>query len=134
MTEAQFQATRKVMQSANVIRGLITAAKGDVAKWTAIEDGHRNNLRPGQADGAKKCLDKAIAKLAKLRKQFADVKLPDENAAPPTVWIVAFCNDSYNYLPKEIPSSRIEEAKKEGLQIHASEAGAQSECDQLNSL
>lgn len=55
------------MRSVNHIRGLITKAEGDVAKWTKIEDSHRRELRPSQADGAKKLLDKAMARLNVLR-------------------------------------------------------------------
>lgn len=134
MTEQQFQAARKIMQSANFIRGLITKAEGEVARWTAIESGHRNNLREGQANGAKKLINKSIDKLAKVRQRFKDLKLPDENAQSATKWVVALDNDSYNYLPKEIPETKFEEAGKEGLKLYNSEVACQSACDQENSL
>lgn len=79
MTEESFQQARKVMQSANCLRGYITKAKGEVAKWTKIEDVHRQELRQSQADGAKKCLDKAIKRLQELRAKFAAMTFPDPN-------------------------------------------------------
>jgi hypothetical protein len=134
MTEVQFQAARKVMQSANYTRGLITAAKGEVAKWTAIEDGHRRNFKHAQADGAKKNIDKAIKRLAELRKKFADMKFPDENVAPATFWVVAIDTDSFNYEPVEHPEGRRAEAIEEGFTIYATKAAAQNECDALNAM
>jgi hypothetical protein len=85
MTEESCQQARKVMQSANYIRGKMTKAKGEVAKWTNIEDSHRREMRPGQADGAKKMLERAIGKLDKIRQQFADLKFPAENLPTPKV-------------------------------------------------
>lgn len=82
MTEGQFQKARKIMASANHTRGLITAAKGNVAKWTAIEDCHRRNLKEAQADGAKKMINKSIERLAVLRKKFADLKFPEDVPDP----------------------------------------------------
>lgn len=79
MTETSFQAGRKVMQKANYLRGVITTKKGDVAKWTRIEDVHRREGRISQADGAKKILDKAIDRLNAVRKQFADLKFPQDD-------------------------------------------------------
>jgi hypothetical protein len=79
MTEASFQQGRKFMQSANLLRGLITKAEGNVAKWTKIEDSHIKELRPGQAEGAKKCLDRAMTKLNELRVKFDNMKFPDSN-------------------------------------------------------
>lgn len=77
MTEDAFQACRKVMQSANYLRGIITKCKGDVAKWTKIEDVYRKELRQGQADGAKKMLDKSMIRLSEARNKFSDLKFPD---------------------------------------------------------
>lgn len=85
MTEAAFQAARKIMASANYKRGQITKAMGNVAKWTRIEDVHRREGRISQADGAKKCLERAIAKLADERKKFADMKFPDNDLQEPKV-------------------------------------------------
>jgi hypothetical protein len=79
MTEESYQQGRKFMRSVNHIRGLITKAEGDVAKWTKIEDSHRRELRHGQADGAKKCLDKAMARLNELRIKFDLMKFPASN-------------------------------------------------------
>jgi hypothetical protein len=79
MTEESYQQGRKFMQSVNYLRGQITKAKGDVAKWSNIEDGHRKELRPGQADGAKKCLIRAMARLDELRTKFDNMKFPDSN-------------------------------------------------------
>jgi hypothetical protein len=79
MTEESYQQGRKFMRSVNHIRGLITTAEGNVAKWTKIEDSHRRELRHSQADGAKKCLDRALKKLAELRQKFDLMKFPDSN-------------------------------------------------------
>jgi hypothetical protein len=77
MTEAAFQECRKVMQKANYLRGLITEYKMSVFKWTRFESGYREKLKHDQADGARKCLDKAMKRLEQVRKQFADLKFPD---------------------------------------------------------
>lgn len=82
MTETSFQECRKVMQKANWLRGKITDAKGDVAKWTKVEQSHRENMRPTMADGAKKILDKALAKLEEWRKKFAELEFPESNLPP----------------------------------------------------
>ncbi len=79
MTEAAFQAARKVMQRANYLRGLITSAEGNVAKWTKIESSHRENLREAQANGAKKCIEMALKKLEAQRVKFASLAFPDHN-------------------------------------------------------
>lgn len=79
MTEESFQQPRKLMQQANFRRGLITKAEGEVAKWTKIEDSHRRNLNEGSANGAKKCLDKALIRLTEQRQKFADLKFPDSD-------------------------------------------------------
>jgi hypothetical protein len=79
MTEAAFQACRNVMQRANWIRGKITDAKGEVAKWTSIEATNRNNLQHTKADGAKKMLDKAMIKLDDWRKKLDELSFPDPN-------------------------------------------------------
>jgi hypothetical protein len=50
MTEESFQQGRKFMQSASLLRGHITNAKGQVSKWGNIEDSHRKELRESQAD------------------------------------------------------------------------------------
>jgi hypothetical protein len=49
MTEAAFQAARKIMQQANYIRGVITSMEGQVAKWTRMAGSHREMLREEQA-------------------------------------------------------------------------------------
>jgi len=67
------------MQQANHLRGLITKAEGEVAKWTKIEDVHRRELRASQADGAKKCLNNALKRLDELRTKFANMSFPDSN-------------------------------------------------------
>jgi len=53
---------------------------------------------------------------------------------PKNRWIAAFCNDSFNYFPKEITPEQFEEAKKEGLTLHLTQEEAQKECDNINSL
>lgn len=79
MTEQSYQEGRKLMQRANYMRGVITKAKGEVAKWTKMEMWHRENLNEGQANGAKKALEKALKKLEERRKEFAELKFPDNN-------------------------------------------------------
>lgn len=81
MTEESYQAGRKFMQSVNYQRGLITAAKGDVAKWTNIEDTFRRQLQDAKANAARKNLEKAMAKLKALREKFAAMKFPDSDMA-----------------------------------------------------
>src|SRR6478609_2369579 len=79
MTEESFQQARKVMQSANYLRGMITTAKGSVAKWTKLESANRTNLEQAKADGCKKALDIAIGKLQKARDKFAALKFPEND-------------------------------------------------------
>jgi uncharacterized protein YeaO (DUF488 family) len=79
MTEESYQQGRKFMQSVNHLRGLITKAKGDVAKWSNIEDSYRRELKHSQADSANKCLQKALARLDELRIKFDNMKFPDSN-------------------------------------------------------
>lgn len=67
------------MQQVNALRGLITKAEGNVAKWTKIEDCYRKDLRSENAEGAKKCLVKAMAKLDELRKKFEMMEFPNSN-------------------------------------------------------
>lgn len=67
------------MQQVNHLRGLITKAEGEVAKWTRIQDVHQREGREGQANGTKKILDKAIKKLDDLRLKFDNMKFPDSN-------------------------------------------------------
>lgn len=81
MTEAAFQACRKVMQRANYRRGQITKAEANVAKWTAFEQYHRTHLHESQADGAAKNVEKAIKRLEEERQRFADLLFPDNNLA-----------------------------------------------------
>jgi hypothetical protein len=134
MTEDQYQAARKVMASANYIRGKITVAKGEVAKWTKIEDSHRKELREAQADGAKKKLYTAQKRLEEVRQHFADLKLPDEDYKQDCKWVVALDEDSYNYFPRKIIESQFVKAKEEGLILYASQGEAQNICDQQNSI
>lgn len=83
MTEEAFQAARKIMQKANYYRGLITVAKGNVAKWTKIEATYRSDFRETRADGAKKMLDIAMGKLKKRREEFAALKFPESDMVTP---------------------------------------------------
>lgn len=122
------------MQTANWMRGEITSAKGEVAKWTKIEDSFRQNLQPTRANGAKKMLDKAMEKLQAARKRFADLKLPGEEVAEGVKWIAAIDYDSYNYFPKKINAVDFEKAEAEGLELFATIEAAQNECDRQNSL
>lgn len=75
------------MQRANYLRGIITKRKGEVAKWTKIEDSHRENLNQSQADGANKMLDIAMKRLDEIRKQFSDLKFPDSDIKPVKVQV-----------------------------------------------
>lgn len=134
MTEKQYQEARKVMQKANWLRGRITEAKGNVAKWTCIEDDHRRNLRTAQADGTKKLINRAIDQLAAWRKKFEDLKLPPEDFGGETKWITAIGNDSFKYEPKEIDVSQFDRAKNAGHNLFNSKQACQSACDQENSL
>lgn len=134
MTEAQFQAARKVMQQANHRRGLITAAKGEVAKWTKIEDIYRRDMLPTRAEGAKKMLDKAMKRLEKARKDFADIKLPSEDTPDGIKWIAAIDLDSFNLSPKPVKAVDFEKAEAEGLELFPTKEAAQNECDRQNSL
>lgn len=77
MTEQQFQECRKIMQQANSLRGYITKAKGEVARWTHIESSCREALKERQADGAKKIILGSIERLNKLRQKFANLKFPE---------------------------------------------------------
>lgn len=79
MTEQSYQECRKIMQSANYLRGRITEAKGEVAKWTNIESSYRDNLQPDRADGAKKILDIAMKRLKEARERFTDIRFPENN-------------------------------------------------------
>lgn len=79
MTEESFQQARKIMKTANWLRGRITAAKDDVIKWTRLEDHYRTGSRPMQADAAKINLEKYIKRLEEARKNFADIKFPDSD-------------------------------------------------------
>lgn len=79
MTEQSYQEGRKIMQKANGIRSMIVKAKGEVAKWTKMEMWHKENLNEGQANGARKALEKTLIKLEERRKQFAELKFPDNN-------------------------------------------------------
>ena len=79
MTEESYQQGRKLMQRANYMRGMITKAKGNVAKWTKIEMAHRENLNEGQANGARNALEKALKKLEEMRKRFTELKFPEDN-------------------------------------------------------
>lgn len=79
MTEESYQQARKVMVVANSRRGYITIAKGNVAKWSRIEDAYRQDGKESQAEGAKKMLAKALEKLDEMRKKFADLKFPDSD-------------------------------------------------------
>jgi len=134
MTEDQYQAARKVLQTANYLRGEITTAKGEVAKWTKIEDSFRQNLQPTRADGAKKMLEKAMKRLADARKRFSDMKLPGEDVGPGVKWVAAIDNDSFNYLPKKINAVDFEKAETEGLELFLTLEACQNECDRQNSL
>jgi len=131
MTEAQFQAARKVMQQANAARGQITYCKTWVAHFTRKELLHRQYLRPEAADDAKKKLDKAIEDLAKARKRFADMKFPEDEGQG-IKWIAAVEVDSFNYFPKAINAVDFDRAEDEGLELFTTQDDAQKECDRLN--
>lgn len=79
MTEASYQAGRKLMQRANYMRGWITSQKNNVAKWTKIEGSYRERLQEDKADGAKKIIEKAIKQLEEARRNFANLSFPPNN-------------------------------------------------------
>lgn len=79
MTEESYQQARKIMQRANYMRGMITTAKGNVAKWTKIEAAFREQLQESRADGAKKMLDVAMKKLKEARDKLTELKFPDSD-------------------------------------------------------
>lgn len=54
------------------------------------------------------------------------------NALP--FYIAAIDEESGNYLPKPLPASRLKEAIDNGHLCHTTEADAQKQCDNLNSL
>lgn len=89
MTEASYQQTRKLMQQLKYLRGLITAAKADVGKWTRMEMVFRDQLKHSNADGAKKMLAIAMEKLDQLNKTWASIKLPPSDL--PTTKDVNYC-------------------------------------------
>lgn len=82
MTEYQYQLARKVMQRANYLRGIITTKKGVVAKWVAMEADAKEKMQPTKVEGFKKLTLKAIEALDKAKKDFKDLKLPEEMNAP----------------------------------------------------
>ena len=79
MTEESYQQGRKFMKSVNYVRGLITQAEANVAKWTRLEDHYKRELQQGQADGAKKMLNKALLRLNELRLKFDNMRFPESN-------------------------------------------------------
>lgn len=79
MTEESFQQGRKIMASANYLRGIITKAKANVGKWTKLEDANRRNLKEATADGCKKKLDQAMIRLNEVREKFAAIKFPESD-------------------------------------------------------
>lgn len=79
MTEESFQQCRKIMGSANYVRGLITTAKNNICRLTRLEDGLRRNLKHPQADGISKKILISIQRLEKLRAQFAEMKFPESD-------------------------------------------------------
>jgi predicted nucleic acid-binding Zn ribbon protein len=82
MTEAAYQAAKAVMNKANIIRGRITKAKGNVAKWTRIEDVYRREGNTSRADGTRKIVLKAIEQLKKTQQEFINLKFPDNDLKP----------------------------------------------------
>jgi hypothetical protein len=79
MTEASYQAGRTFMQKVNHLRGQITVAKGEVAKWTKIEMSYRQQGKITNADGALIVLKRAMGKLQEMRIKFAAMEFPDSN-------------------------------------------------------
>jgi hypothetical protein len=133
MTEGQFQAARKLMQSANYIRGQITEGKGYVAKWGTMLEAYKKVGTEKQVNHAQAQFDKAVKTLEANRKKFADLKFPaDDVANPKEKWVAALDSDSFNYKPKKIGEERFLEANAEGMSLHDTKALAQYECDALN--
>ena len=82
MTEESYQQARKLMQQANYLRGKITKYKQEVGSWTKLEDWNRRELRPLQADAAKKNLERNMKLLERVKAAFAELKLPDSDLPP----------------------------------------------------
>src|SRR5665811_786102 len=101
MTEESYQQCRKAMQKINYLRGIITTKEGEVKKWTHIEGVHRSNLQQGQADGAKKMIEKSMQRLEECRKKFAALKFPDSD-------IIEIINRCKNCGRKIIPGAECE--------------------------
>ena len=79
MTEESFQQTRKIMQRANYLRGVITVKKGNVAKWVAMEADAKAKMQDSKVEGFKKLTLKAIEFLNEAKKNFSDLKLPESD-------------------------------------------------------
>lgn len=77
MTEAQFQAARKIMQTATGLKGMIAKYKADVVKYTGLLD--YNEKQGKSIEGVKRTLNKCIERLDYYRKKFHDLRLPDHN-------------------------------------------------------
>lgn len=99
MTEAAFQEARKLMRQANQLRGLITFHKGNVAKWTKIEDVLIRDLKHDKAKGPRKCLEISLAKLKNAQDKFASLTFPDPNLIEPTTQ--TSCDICGYLLPKD---------------------------------
>lgn len=99
MTEESYQQCRIVMRKANGQRSLIAKSKGEVAKWTKMEMWHRESLNEGQANGAKKMLEKSLKKLNERRKMFSELKFPD-NDIPNRRKEVVQCEGCGNLIAK----------------------------------
>jgi len=84
MTEESFQQCKKIMGSANYVRGLITTAKNNICHLTKLEDGLRRNFKHPQADGIANKIEMGIQRLEKLRAQFAAMKFPESDIVKQT--------------------------------------------------
>lgn len=99
MTEASYQQARVLMRQLNYLRGLITAQKGEVAKWTAIE---AHNLENGKSTNAVRArIEKEIQKLDKLRGQFAAIQFPPADL-PNTKKDAQFCRICQTEIEKHL--------------------------------
>lgn len=81
MTEESFQQGRKIMATANHMRGMITTHKGNVAKWTGLEDFNKANGR--STDKVNSQLQNSVKRLNDWKKKFTDLKFPEDNVSTP---------------------------------------------------
>lgn len=134
MTENQYEATKDVMRKAGLIRSKMSVIKNNISKWTCLEDHHRRNLEERKADGCKMMIEKEMRRLATVRKEFSELKLPTDETPATFKWVADFDLSEAMHCPKKISLDASKLYKKCGRAIHDTKSSAQNECDQLNSF